>query len=349
MIEETENIILEQAVGAFNRETGLRMYINQYENEQTNNEHKFRLDALVGIKGYEPLQYAAEVKKWAQHVNFGAVIDQIRRLPMIGLLVADYVNPNMAEKLREEGIQFIDTAGNTFINAEPLYIYVKGNRNKQETNNKKGEKRRAFTKTGLKVIYALLCDPTLARAPYREIAEKADVALGTVGWVIRDLKEMRYVIDRGNKNIKLKNYTELLDRWVEMYPGILRPNYTLGEFNKDITTDMKTLDPKKYNAYWGGEVAGNKYTGYLRPEIDTIYVPVKYQAELIRELKLFRGGDNRHGIVKLYKPFWKKPENYDGYVHAVLAYADLIATGDARNLETARMIKDEHIRPLWED
>lgn len=344
MLPENDQTLLEQAIVAIYREAGLRLEIIEVNQEENN----FRIDAILGVKGYEPIQFAAEIKRWAQQANFGAVVEQVKRLPMKGLLVADYINPKMAERLREEELQFIDTVGNAYINAAPLYIYIKGNRIKDEAINK--EKRRAFTQAGLKVIYTFLCEPGLVRAPYREIAEKADVALGTVGWVIGDLKQMGYLIDRGDKkNRRLNNYFELLDKWVEIYPGILRPKQVIGEFNKEVITDMKHIDIKKYDAYWGGEVAGNEYTGYLRPEIDTIYIPDNKTIELIRDLKLFKGGDKKYGVVKLYKPFWKKTETYNGYVHPVLAYADLIATGDARNIETARMIKDEHIRPVWKN
>jgi hypothetical protein len=42
-----------------------------------------------------------------------------------GLLVTDYVNPELAEMMRNQGIFFIDAAGNAFVNATPLYIFVK--------------------------------------------------------------------------------------------------------------------------------------------------------------------------------------------------------------------------------
>lgn len=347
MLAKNEQLVLEKAITALYREAGLRLEIIEFEKEQ----QQIRIDAILGIEGYEPLQFAAEIKQWAQNTNFGAIIEQVKRLPMRGILVADYVNPNMATRLKKEDIQFIDTAGNAYINAEPILIYVRGNKPVDELIDKKREeKRRAFTRTGLKVIYAFLCEPELVKAAYRYIAEKADVALGTVGWVIRDLKETGYLVDRGgNGNRRLENYFNLLDKWVETYPGTLRPKQVIGEFNKNPETDMKTIDIKNYDAYWGGEVAGNKYTGYLKPEIDTIYIPDKKKTELIRDLKLFKGGDKEYGNVKLYKPFWKKPGNYNGYVHPILAYADLIATGDARNIETARMIRDEFIKPLGEN
>ena len=37
---------------------------------------------------------------------------------------------------------------------------------------------------------------------------------------------------------------------------------------------------------------------------------------------------------------------YEDLVHPILIYADLLATGNERNIETARMIYDQHIVQL---
>lgn len=342
MRAETEQTTLTKALDAFQRETGLRF--------KTRADADNLADVLLQIQGYEPLRYAATVKNWAQQANFGALIERLNRLPEPRLLVADYINPNMAERLREADIQFLDTAGNAYINAPPLHIQIKGNR-KPDATAQHEQTARAFTQTGLKVIYAFLCEPGLVRAAYRDIADRAQVALGTVGWVIRDLKAMGYLIDRGKRQTRrLNNYYDLLDRWVELYPALLRPKQLLGVFNKHVLTDEEQmhLNIEEYDAYWGGEAAGNEYTKYLRAEVDTVYIPEHRVGDLIRKLKLFKGGDAAYGVIKLYRPFWKKPQDYKGYVHPVLAYADLIATGDTRNIETAQLIKDEHIKPLWQ-
>lgn len=357
MPPETENTILKEAIGAFHKETGLRLdIVDQAARAQ---DPIFQYDATLAVKDYEPLQYAAKVKKWAQHANIGALLEMLKRLPLKGLLVADYINPNMAQRLREQDIEFIDTAGNAYINATPLHIYVRGNPKPQTTEQKQQQKNRAFTQTGLKVIYALLCNPELIKAPYRDIAEQADVALGTVGWVMGDLKNMGYIIDRGNKKTRrLENYFKLLDIWVELYPGALKPALLLGEFTKGAEVDNTRVDITQYGGYWGGEVAAAEYTGYLRGEIDIIYIPEPQTNKLIRDLKLFTawGEETNRGFGKLtlYKPFWQKPDTNDniqirGYVHPILAYADLVATGDTRNIETAQQIKDEKIKPLWKN
>ncbi|MEX2523733.1 MAG: type IV toxin-antitoxin system AbiEi family antitoxin [Gammaproteobacteria bacterium] len=339
MLTENKQTLLERAIEAFRNETGLRLEIRDID-------RKKQMDAIVAIEGKKGPVFAVEVKKWAQQLNLGALMDQIRRLPMKGLLVADYVNPNMAERFRNQGVQYIDTVGNAYINEGPLYIYVKGNKQPQIAPARTIETGRAFTHTGLKVVYAFLCDPDLVRATYREIAETADVALGTVGWVINDLKAGRYLIDRGGKNQRrLAGYRELLDRWVEVFPEKLKNKQLIGKYVAEVPQWWQFLDIRELDGYWGGEIAGAKYTNYLIPEEGTVYIHEQGAKKLFQQARLRKFTEAWYpGVtVWLYKPFWKKPDDYNGLVHPVLAYADLIATGDDRNIETARMIMDEHI------
>lgn len=65
--------------------------------------------SLRQILRIEPGIFIAKVEVWA-----GAA--QLRRMPSPALLVADYVNPNMAVRLRDAGVQFIDAAGNAYLN-----------------------------------------------------------------------------------------------------------------------------------------------------------------------------------------------------------------------------------------
>src|SRR5690606_20860527 len=121
-------------------------------------------------------------KKWAAHTNLGAVINQLQQLatPDAAVLVADYINPSMAEQLKEAGVQYIDRVGNAYINQPPLYIYIKGNRPEAKANSKT-KTGKAFQLARMKTVCAFLKDRKLINAPYREIAEQPQVALGTVG------------------------------------------------------------------------------------------------------------------------------------------------------------------------
>ena len=262
------------------------------------------------------------------------------------LLVAKYINGQMAEQLKQDGIEFIDTAGNAFINQPPFYILVKGNRPPDIV--KRPPVKRAFRPAGLKTIYAFLCNPRLENKTYREIAGVTDVALGTVDWIMKELKELGYLLDMGKRGIKLVQKEKLLQRWVTAYPEQLRPKLTLGRFRGETGWwQQKNFDAVK--ARWGGEVAAAKLTQYLQPQIITIYTTPEQLNELLIENRLKR---DQAGDVEILERFWKPAEPWarKDVVHPILIYADLLATGNERNIETARIIYEKHIiRLIRED
>ncbi len=337
----TEREILDQAIVAVKNETGLQLHVDKIKAKLKN----YQVDALLHIEDGKAT-LAAEVKNWAQHANLGALVNQIQNLPEKGLLVADYVNPKMAEKLRQQNVQFIDTVGNAYIAMPPTYIYVTGNRKdtSKQMPIKTGAKR-AFEPTGLKVIFAFLCQPELVNAPYREIAEQAGVAVGTVGWVLNGLKAADFIRDKGKKQERrLVNYQKLLTRWVEVYPEKLKPKQLLGEFIADDPYWWKNIAIQNYNGCWGGEIAAAKYTDYLKPQVATVYLHNKTLTKLLTDARLHKTTqwhEDKAGKVEIYHAFWTDTKME--LVDPILAYADLVATADTRNMETARRIYDKYI------
>lgn len=340
--------VLEHALDAIEREAGLHLIIDQRETKA----NRYRLDAVLRLEaGGDRL--AAEVKRWAGHVNLGALIHQIKALPLQGVLVADYINPKMADKLRREDVQFIDTVGNAYINQPPVYVFVAGKPRPMGTATVKEAPNRAFDRTGLKAVFAFLRDPALINAPYREIADMADVALGTVGWVLNGLKAAGLVLDKGKRKGRLiTEYRRMLDRWVEAYPEKLRPKLLVGNYQAEDPYWWKEIDIREFGGYWGGETAAAIYTNYLKPAVATAYLPDGVAGKLLAKARLRKAPDGLQaepGNVRLYKTFWPEPLGFEnetalrGLVPPVLAYADLLATGDPRNREVAGMIYDEYI------
>jgi hypothetical protein len=338
----TENELLTNALTAFHHETGIKLDVNQ-ENTKLND---IKVDAIIQFP-HEGPTLAVEIKKWAQQANLGALAEQIKRLPIDAVLVADYINPSMAKKLKEMQVQFIDTAGNANINQPPIYIHVTGNKPDQTLTIVK-ETNRAFDTTGLKVVFGFLCDPQLVNTSYREIAKTTGVALGTVGWVINGLKDAGFIVERG-KERELINKRKLLDRWVEAYPEKLKPKQHVGEFIADTANWWKNINIGKYGALWGGEIAAAKYTNYLQPQVATVYLPKEAGNKLLAEAKLHKANEfatDKTGLVRIFRPFWPTDavqQDKNATVHPILVYADLIETGDPRNIETARMIYEQYI------
>ena len=338
-----KNDILEDAIGAFYREAGVQLDVIEQEAVKNNK----RIDAIIQVPGAEG-QLLAEIKKWAPHKNLGAVTNQMQTLAPLGkgLLVADYINPVMGGKLKAAGLQFIDMAGNGFINQPPIYIYIKGNKlalNREE----KGitTKGKAFQPTGMKVIFAFLKDRNMINAPYRDIAKQARVALGAVGGVIRDLVTQGFLRE-GIKNgtRELAGFDPLFDKWVENYPYKLREKQKIGLFTTDNTQWWQTIDLTKFDGRWGGEVAAAKYTNYLNPKNAVVYLNKINMGKLLQAGRLRKIAPNEQPElrVELIEPFWEQKNNTAeriDLVHPVLVYADLVETGDPRNLEVANRIR----------
>lgn len=271
--------------------------------------------------------------------KIGFLAYQTKGLPQRALVVSDYVNPSLAQRLKDLDIWFIDTAGNAYINQPPLFVFIKGNKKPEPLG--KPPATRAFNPTGLKVLFAFLCEPELVNAPYRDIANMAQVALGSVGWVIADLKEQGFLIETAKRRRKLKNLKKLIERWAEAYPQQLRHKLLIGRFTSAEPVWWKNTRLQALGAYMGGEIAAEYLTHYLKPETITLYV-----RHDLHELKLaFKLKNDPRGEVELLKPFWDKKYDWkDGKtVHPILIYADLLASGEPRNIETASMIYEQQI------
>jgi hypothetical protein len=339
--KDKENEILKLAIEAFRKNVPPQLNIKTFINQIHYDNFRPDIELTVEINGKE-VRYRVEIKNYLAMANIMLLqIIKNENLLKPFLFVTKYINPLMADKLAEKGIEFIDAAGNAFINQPPIYVFVKGNKPPVEiTENYPA--RKTFTPTGLKIIYALLCNPGLENTPFRKIADEADVALGTVGWFMRALRGAGFLLDAGGKEYILLDKDKLLQRWVTEYPERLRPKHMLGRYSGEHDGWWNQKELHNLNAKWGGEVAAAKLTRYLYPEIITIYTKKEYLNQLLMECRLKK---DPKGEIEIIDQFWNFEENteYRDLVDPILIYADLVATGNQRNIETAKMIYDEHI------
>jgi hypothetical protein len=291
-----------------------------------------RADALIRVRyGDQEVLYAAEVKNGLRPATLGAVIDQLERLGQPALLVTNYVTPPLADALKERGIAFIDAAGNAYLNHPPLLVWVKGQKPK-ETLVTANLTTRTFNPSGIQVLFPLLCHPDWADRPYREIAQLAGVAHGTVGWVLAELPKLGFMAEIAGKR-RLLQPERLLQQWVEAYARTLRPRLLLGRFHAAHLDWHKTLNPGKYGFLLGGEPAAARLTSHLRPGTVTLYGP-KVEPRLLLDHRL---QPDPQGKVEILRRFWRFDNDDPSITPLPLVYADLLAIGDARCLETAKL------------
>jgi hypothetical protein len=243
--------------------------------------------------------FCVEIKTNVTKALVGHLLILKNKLPYPLLLATNHVTDHMADQLKENKIEFIDTAGNVFITQPPIYIFAKGNT--PPNVFRQIPHKKAFRPTGLRVVFAFLCNPDLVKKPYREIAATADVALGNIGGIIRDLKDLGYMFDMGKKGLKLTQKEKLLNRWVIEYPEKLRPKLLLGRFKGDPDW-WKQKNLNYEYAQWGGEVAAAKLTKFLKPQNITIYVGQTNLDNLLIENKLKK---DINGEVEILKRFCK--------------------------------------------
>jgi hypothetical protein len=123
----------------------------------------------------------------------------------------------------------------------------------------------------------------------------------------------------------------------------------LGRYHVQTLDGWNDWPLAEHGALWGGEPAGALLTDYLRPGELTIYAD-KMPSLLAARLKFLKEPAPGHtAVVEVRKRFWDFPgePNHPDVVPPLLVYADLLATGDARCIETAKLVYDTDVLRLF--
>jgi hypothetical protein len=332
-----ERQVLETALNALHHTTGLRA--RKLPGKAPTQQGA---DALVEIKAdHRQHQFLVVVKNVDRFQTPAIVKAHLANLRKPILLVAPYITRETAERCRDMHLPFIDTAGNVYLEAPGLHVYVAGQQRPPEL---KQERFRALNAAGLQITFALLCRPELIRGTYREIATAAEVAVGTVGPVIKDLEARGLVRFEPREQRHLLDPQRLLQEWATHYPTRLRPKLNPRRFQVGAEL-LPHLDLTQHHAYWGGEIAAQRLTRHLKPATFTIYA----QEPITKLVAASRMRADRNGNTEILGIFWGfgACPDYPDLVPPVLTYADLLATNDGRNTEVAKLIYEQRIEPTF--
>lgn len=332
IVNEMEKEILVAALEALARSTGLTALSTEEPHDGVSH-----VDVLITIKtDHGDRCFAAEIKSVDRFQTPGQVKAQLAHRAELPLLVAPFISRETAEHCRKLHLSFIDTAGNAFLEASGLYVYVTGQPRPKIVEE---SRFRAVGAAGLQVTFALLSRPALVQAPYREIARAAATSLGSITHVMRDLEARGFLI--GDKRRRLLDPQRLLEEWVTHYPIALRTKLHPKRFDTPPGL-LAQADLHSLGAYWGGERAAERLTGFLKPAAFTIYAH-KFTG-LVAALRLRA---QPAGNVEVLKAFWnfESDPSYPDLVPPILAYADLLSSRDGRNIEAAKQIYEQRIEP----
>ena len=343
-------VILNTAIKALKTATGYTLKAKKGNN---------RADTILQLDG-EGIEFIAEVKTELRNIHVQQILAAKKKNEQI-LVVAEYIPQPQKHMLKEYGINYLDTAGNCYIKAGGLFVYINDAKAVKPTKPKTGT---LWTVTGIKFLFAVLRDETLLNKPYRDIAAAAGVALGNVGNMLQQLEEEGYIKKDKQGEATLTNKDKLIEKWAVMYETKLRPKLVVGRYrfvdeknwgNMNFTrkpdgTIVTYVEKGTKNIIaqgvdkiiWGGEVAVALMTGYLKPERITIYTALPI-GKAITQLRAVPDDLGNIEILKSFFPVPEAKENQGLLTPPLLTYADLIATFDSRNHEAAKRIKQQYL------
>lgn len=329
----TKESLLEEARVKLLEHTGIA--ISYLDSKRANN-------SIAQIKNE---RFIVDIKPEISHGNKGVVLQQLREasreenLPV--LLITKYIPSTIAKSFVEEDVNYIDAAGNCNIQQNKLILIVEG---KKIERLPKTYQTRAFQEAGTKLIYFLLVDPDNINKTFRELSDLSQISLGSVSTIFQELSDSNFILKTKSKRV-LKNKTELLNRWVIAYNDVLRPKLLLKRMsfiNKSEYSNWNNLDLSLISnkTLWGGECAADILTKNINPAIFTIYTDSTWQT--VGKLLKLIPDDN--GKVEILRLFYDTDES--NTVSPLLIYADLMGSGDSRNIETAEKLLNHELQYL---
>lgn len=267
------------------------------------------------------------------------------------LIIANILTDNVKAELKKNGISYLDTAGNAYIVYPPdIAVAVDG---KKRVVLKENVKDRAFSKTGMRVVFEYLKDGSLLQLPYRQISQQVGVSLDTITKTNESLRQQGFIRQVTKSKMILTDKKRLFEKWADVYETRIKPSLFYRKFsfiNPEAARNWKNLLLGDTSC-WGGEAAANLLTDFIRPAIFTLY-SAESMAELMRKYRL---KPDPEGNVLVYLPFTPiqllknvtpdhSTEQDRQCTHPVLTYADLLNSGDARNFEVAQKLYESHVR-----
>lgn len=261
------------------------------------------------------------------------------------LVLSPVIYPRIAAKLMEMNVNYLDAIGNVFINEKTVYIF---NTKKKSTASAKPAGSRLFKEAGLKLLFALLQDPGAIEIPYRDLAHLTGISPASITILYKEMMQSEYLLENIDGTKRLLRKRELLQRWVTGYQETLRPKLVIGRyksFDKDIIRNYRKQPIADWKGNWGGEAAAAIYTNYLVPQVLTMYVPAD-EKKWMKKLSLIPA--ETESEIEVLRYFWDQDHPLfrvePDLVPPILVYAELAASSDSRNLETAQKIYNEFLQ-----
>lgn len=250
---------------------------------------------------------------------------------------ATHIAVKTGEALRRAGAQYLDTAGNAWIEFGDVLVDVRGRPRPAGAASRATATGNLFSSGRAQVVLALLAWPQLWDVPQRVVAQAAGVSLGQAHNTLTLLAQAGY-----HQGQRRTGRVDLLDMWAAAFPAGLAQRLTLANYHGQFGS-VKKVRPDDVVAV-SGEAA---VPDFRRPAALTLYV-----AELNPRLAIVNRWrvDGEPNVV-VRRKFWNDPLSADAALPVIdvapwpLVYADLLASDDPRARAVARQWRERHEQP----
>jgi hypothetical protein len=167
--------------------------------------------------GSHPSKIIVEVKSVGEPRQVRYAIQQLKEYlarieDAYGVVAAPYITNDTARLCKENGVGYIDMAGNCFLSFDQVYIEQK---NYPHPTVERRQLRSLFTPRASRLLRVMLANPRRSWQ-VQELAEEANVSLGLASQIKERLLDLEYAC-KENRNIRLNRPGDLLDKWADNY------------------------------------------------------------------------------------------------------------------------------------
>jgi hypothetical protein len=346
-----------QIIDIFKSKLGWTAYYFETQNDKKHGNLDGQLQLNID---QDAIHLVCEVKKSVVPSSIASIKHaientQINILEAQGvILLANYISTKAREILIENNINYADTGGNIYLKYNNIHIHIETGQSDRSSLD--GSNGRAFTKTGLKVLYQFFrseerldennniitidipeLDDTL-----RELSHHSITSKDTVSKVIQDLLEQGYILKKNKSEFVWKNKKAVFERWVSRVNEILRPSLAAKKYRLLGEPIVHGVIPLGYQL--GGYQGAERWLR-LEPSKQIINAPYliythKGYSDLTKDLSIV---PDTKGQISVVEAFWKDDSNISPSADFPVLYADLINSNDPRMMEVAQLIYKNYL------
>lgn len=264
------------------------------------------------------------------------------------VFASTFLSPRVREICKEEGVGYLDFAGNCYLQFDDLYIERVIDKNPSPS---RGRPPSLFAPISSRIIRALLEEPK-RRWQIGELSQATNVSLGQTSNVTRRLLEEEYVTKAKNR-VLLAQPSKLLDAWRDQYTQTGNQRMAYYSFNRNPEEIMSLISKTAKIKGWKYAVTSFAAASLVAPFVRGVGTFEWYVEDVTSidswinalDLRPVHEGPNVVLVVPYDVGVFYKNQKVDGItlVGNIQLYLDLFSN-PARGKEQAEFLRKERLK-----